>query len=250
MTTILVLCIYFAQQKQINQSSNSVITTAVDPGAVSISNANTTPPQAESMTNPISILINSNSNQCRPILSQELELNWLDLELVHPYGEVVRFRKENLSVIRKRICIALHILIVHGLRQHACFSAIGIHGGSYLGDIAIDDLIVLSNLQCTIPTTTTTTSTSTTLHTGASTASTTTSYIGPQTTITETPFPDVLTTTYAECAEHAYYNGAICKPQVGKPLCEVEISITQFVDSSPKNSIKNPAYSDTEIVNA
>ncbi|CAF3730812.1 unnamed protein product [Rotaria socialis] len=160
-----------------------------------------------------------------------------------------------------------------GLGIGASLRRSGIHGGSYLGDIAIDDLIVLSNLQCTIPTTTTTTSTSTTLHTGASTASTTTSYIGPQTTITETPFPDVLTTTYAECAEHAYYNGAICKPQVGKPLCEcvtgfndpqyenkeslsntnhckVEISITQFVDSSPKNSIKNPAYSDTEIVNA
>ncbi|CAF3728169.1 unnamed protein product [Rotaria socialis] len=148
-----------------------------------------------------------------------------------------------------------------GLGIGASLRRSGIHGGSYLGDIAIDDLIVLSNLQCTIPTTTTTTSTSTTLHTG------------PQTTITETPFPDVLTTTYAECAEHAYYNGAICKPQVGKPLCEcvtgfndpqcenkeslsitnhckVEISITQFVDSSPKDSIKNPAYSDTEIVNA
>ncbi|CAF4846638.1 unnamed protein product [Rotaria socialis] len=113
-----------------------------------------------------------------------------------------------------------------GLGIGASLRRSGIHGGSYLGDIAIDDLIVLSNLQCTIPTTTTTTSTSTTLHT------------------------DVLTTTYAECAEHAYYNGAICKPQVGKPLCEVEISITQFVDSSPKDSIKNPAYSDTEIVNA
>ncbi|CAF1942585.1 unnamed protein product [Rotaria magnacalcarata] len=180
----------------------------------------------------------------------------------------------------------------------------GIHGGSYLADFTIDDLIVLSNLQCTIPTTTTTTSTSTTLHTGTSTTSTTTEYIGLPTTITETPFPDVLTTAHAECAEHTCYNGSICKPQVGKPLCEcaagfngpqcetkeslsntnhldailggqfgalgaialiiagymclsskrmatrVGISITQCVDSSSKDSTKNPAYSNTEIINA
>ncbi len=33
----------------------------------------------------------------------------------------------------------------------------GAHGGSYLGDIAIDDILVLPNSHCTVPTTTTTT---------------------------------------------------------------------------------------------
>ncbi|CAF4086941.1 unnamed protein product, partial [Rotaria sordida] len=39
----------------------------------------------------------------------------------------------------------------------------GTHGGSYLGDIAIDDLLVLRNSQCAVPTTTTTTTAITTL---------------------------------------------------------------------------------------
>ncbi|CAF0847412.1 unnamed protein product, partial [Rotaria sordida] len=38
----------------------------------------------------------------------------------------------------------------------------GTHGGSYLGDIAIDDLLVLSNSHCTIPTTPSTTTTTVT----------------------------------------------------------------------------------------
>lgn len=40
---------------------------------------------------------------------------------------------------------------------------LGTHGGNYLGDIAIDDVLVLSNSQCNIPTTTTTTTLATTL---------------------------------------------------------------------------------------
>lgn len=40
---------------------------------------------------------------------------------------------------------------------------IATHGGSYLGDIAIDDVLVLPNSQCSIPTTTTTTTPTTTL---------------------------------------------------------------------------------------
>ncbi|CAF5149593.1 unnamed protein product, partial [Rotaria magnacalcarata] len=39
----------------------------------------------------------------------------------------------------------------------------GTHGGQFLGDIAIDDLLVQSNSQCTLPTTTTTIGTTTTL---------------------------------------------------------------------------------------
>ena len=43
------------------------------------------------------------------------------------------------------------------------FLCVGVQGGSYLGDVAIDDVLVLSNSQCTIPTTTTTTLGTTTL---------------------------------------------------------------------------------------
>jgi hypothetical protein len=38
-----------------------------------------------------------------------------------------------------------------------------VHGGNYLGDMAIDDLLVTANTQCEIPTTTTTPPTTTTL---------------------------------------------------------------------------------------
>lgn len=42
-------------------------------------------------------------------------------------------------------------------------SSTGVHGGNYLGDIAIDDVLVTPNAQCLIPVTTTTTETTTTL---------------------------------------------------------------------------------------
>jgi hypothetical protein len=43
------------------------------------------------------------------------------------------------------------------------FSLKGVHGGTFLGDMAIDDLLVTPNLQCEIPTTTTSTPSTSTL---------------------------------------------------------------------------------------
>ncbi len=39
----------------------------------------------------------------------------------------------------------------------------GVHGGNFLGDMAIDDLLVTENTQCLVPPTTTTVETTTTL---------------------------------------------------------------------------------------
>ncbi len=75
------------------------------------------------------------------------------------------------------------------------FSFQGVHGGSYLGDMAIDDVLVTPNGQCEIPSTTTTSSSTTTLHTGPST--TTTPYTGPSTTTTPYTGPSTTTTAPA-----------------------------------------------------
>lgn len=44
-----------------------------------------------------------------------------------------------------------------------CFVLKGVHGGNYLGDMALDDIYINPNAQCLIPPTTTTTQTTTTL---------------------------------------------------------------------------------------